>query len=264
MSIGLVVLGAKGRMGRTVCNIAMADSKVALVGVVDLDENFAEADRWGCPIGVDIKEALGRVPNVKNTVIIDFTAPGSSLEAARVAARVGAGHVIGSTGFTEAERAELEELAKLTPIFLSSNMSIGLNAILQVLPELARALGEDYDVEIMEIHHNRKKDSPSGTALTLAESLSGARGLKLDECACYSREGLVGERPHNEIGVQALRGGDVVGVHTVYFLGPGERVEVTHHAHSRETFAQGALRAAKWLIRQKPGKLYSMKDMLLY
>lgn len=262
MSIGLVVLGAKGRMGRAVCNLAIADSKFALVGVVDRDENIAEADRWGCPVGVDIKEALGRVPNVKNTVIIDFTAPDSSLEAARAAARVGACHVIGSTGFTDAERAELAELAKQTPILLSSNMSIGLNAILQVLPELSKSLGEDYDTEIMEIHHNRKKDSPSGTALTLAESLAESRGLKLEEKGCYSREGIIGERPHNEIGVQAIRGGDVIGVHTVYFLGPGERVEITHHVHSRETLAIGALRAAQWLLGQKPGRLYSMKDIL--
>ncbi len=261
MSIGLIVLGAKGRMGKAVCSLAVADSKFALVGVVDRDENFADADLWGCPIGVDIKEALGRVPNVKNTVIIDFTAPGSSLEAARAAARVGACHVIGSTGFTEAERAELEDLAKQTPIFLSYNMSIGLNAIMRVLPALSQALGEEYDTEIMEIHHNRKKDSPSGTALMLAESLAASRGLKLEDTACYSREGIIGERPHNEIGIQALRGGDVVGVHTVYFLGAGERVEVTHHAQSRDTLAQGSLRAAKWLMEQKPGKLYAMKDM---
>lgn len=141
-------------------------------------------------------------------------------------------------------------------------MSVGVNVLLELLPELVQMLGPDYDLEMVELHHNRKKDSPSGTALRLAESLASARDWDLKDVACYHREGIIGERPKKEIGVQAIRGGDVVGVHTVYFMGPGERIEVTHHAHSRENFAQGALRAASWLPGQPGGKVYAMGDIL--
>ena len=140
-------------------------------------------------------------------------------------------------------------------------MSIGVNVLLKVLPELTRALGEKYDIEMVELHHNRKKDSPSGTALRLGECLAEARGWDLDDVRCSARDGIIGERPKAQIGIQAIRGGDVVGVHTVYFMGPGERIEVTHQAHSRETFAQGALRAAAWLCGQQPGRLYGMQDI---
>ena len=141
-------------------------------------------------------------------------------------------------------------------------MSLGINVLLRVLPDLVRLLGDDYDLEIMEIHHNRKKDSPSGTALRLAECLAEAKDWDLEDTACYHREGIIGERPKKEIGLQTLRGGDVVGVHTVYCLGPGERIEINHQAHSRENFAQGALRAAARLREQNPGKLYSMVELL--
>ena len=140
-------------------------------------------------------------------------------------------------------------------------MSIGINVLLKVLPELTRLLGEKYDLEMVELHHNRKKDAPSGTALKLAECLAEARDWNLPDVACYHREGIIGARPKEEIGVQSIRGGDVVGVHTVYFMGQGERIEVTHQAHSRENFAQGALRAAQWLARQPAGRLYTMQDM---
>lgn len=140
-------------------------------------------------------------------------------------------------------------------------MSIGVNVLCKILPELTRALGDAYDIEMVELHHNRKKDSPSGTALTLGECLAEARGWQLNDVRCSARDGIIGERPKAQIGIQAIRGGDVVGVHTVYFMGPGERIEVTHQAHSRDTFAQGALRAAAWLAGQKPGKLYGMRDM---
>jgi 4-hydroxy-tetrahydrodipicolinate reductase len=141
-------------------------------------------------------------------------------------------------------------------------MSVGVNVLLKILPQLVTLLGEQYDLEMVELHHNKKKDSPSGTALRLAECLAEARKWDLDTVANYHREGIIGERPHEEIGIQTIRGGDVVGVHTVYALGPGERIEVTHQAHSRETFAAGAIRAAKWLAQNRPGKLYTMSDML--
>jgi 4-hydroxy-tetrahydrodipicolinate reductase len=141
-------------------------------------------------------------------------------------------------------------------------MSIGVNVLLKLLPGLTRALGRDYDVEVLEIHHKLKKDSPSGTALRLGEVLAGAKNWRFEDVACYHREGITGARPEEQIGMQAVRGGDVTGVHTVYFLGPGERIEVTHQTHSRENFANGALRAVQWISTQKPGKLYSMQDFL--
>ena len=169
---------------------------------------------------------------------------------------------MGTTGFSEEEKTELARIAENTPLFWSPNMSVGVNVLLKVLPELTRLLGPDYDVEMMEIHHNRKKDAPSGTALRLAECLAEAREWSLAESARYHREGIIGERPVKEIGIQTLRGGDVVGLHTVYFMGPGERIEVTHQAHSRENFANGALRAVRWMHGRAPGRLYSMQDIL--
>ncbi|MDR3175288.1 MAG: 4-hydroxy-tetrahydrodipicolinate reductase, partial [Desulfovibrio sp.] len=199
---------------------------------------------------------------VPEAVMVDFTSPAASLQTAQAAAEFNAAHVVGTTGFTPEEKAELERLAKTAAILHSPNMSVGVNALFKVLPSLARALGPTYDIEICELHHNKKKDAPSGTALRMAEGLAEARGWKLAETGRCAREGLVGERPQREIGVQSLRGGDVVGVHTVYFLGPGERVEVTHQAHSRENFAAGALFAARRIRGLKPGKLYSLGDLL--
>ena len=245
-------------MGSTISKMILAAPDLSLAGVVERNTDaHPELQRLGCPVAADLDGILGA-----GMVLIDFTAPESSLEAARKAAAVGAAHVIGTTGLTDAQRAELATLAVKTPIMWSPNMSVGVNALLQVLPALAKALGDGYDMEMVEIHHNKKKDSPSGTAMRLAECLTEARGWSLDETACYHREGIIGERPHKEIGLQTLRGGDVVGVHTVYFMGPGERIEVTHQAHSRENFAGGALRAARWLAGKKPGKLYSMQDVL--
>ena len=163
---------------------------------------------------------------------------------------------------TKRKKKELETLALRTPVFLSPNMSVGINVLLDLLPQLVSMLGEAYDVDILEMHHNMKKDAPSGTALRLAEALADARGWDMKECACFCREGLIGERPKREIGIQTIRGGDIAGVHTVYCMGPGERIEITHHAHSRENFANGALKAARWLAGQNPGRIYDMKDAL--
>ena len=263
MGTSIVVVGADGRMGRTIVGIAGEEgSTYALAGVVDSPDRLeALKSRCSgiCPVGDSLEAVL---PAAGQAVIIDFSTPSASLAAARVAAGSGHGLVVGTTGLNRDQRGELARLAEKTPIFWASNMSVGVNALRRILPLLAKALGEDYDMEVMEIHHRHKKDSPSGTALALGETLADARGWNLDEVRCSGRDGLVGARPHRQIGVQALRGGDVVGVHTVYFLGRGERIEVTHHAHSRETFARGALRAAAWLSGQAPGKLYGMEDML--
>ena len=260
MNTPLIIFGAAGRMGTILCTMADKSDNYTLAGVVDT-AYAAQKPAWNCPAGADLAEVVSKVTD-PNTVIVDFSSPEASVGNAEIAAAHKVPLVIGTTGLSENQKKRLAELAGRTQLFWSPNMSLGINVLLRVLPDLARLLGEDYDLEVMEIHHKLKKDSPSGTALRLAECLAEARNWRLDDTACYHREGIIGERPHKEIGVQTLRGGDVVGVHTMYFMGPGERIEVTHQAHSRENFAQGAFRAAAWLKKQIPGPLYSMTDLL--
>lgn len=247
-------------MGATLVRLAQSDPELTLAGVVEPSKKLQDLENLGCPFGKSLGEVLTKV---KGAVVIDFTSPEASLTTARLAAETGTAAVIGTTGFTPEQLAELRAAALKAPLFWAPNMSVGINTLLAVLPELVKKLGPAYDVEIMEIHHNKKKDAPSGTALKLGECLAEAKGWELRDKACCCREGIIGERPREEIGLQTLRGGDVVGDHTVYFFGPGERIEVTHRLHSRDTLALGALRAAKWLKDQMPGKLYSMADMLL-
>jgi len=193
-------------------------------------------------------------------VVIDFTSPEASLEHARLCARAKKALVIGTTGFSAEAKAELLELARQVPIVASPNMSIGVNLVVEMAAQLAARLGEDFDVEVLEAHHRMKKDAPSGTAVWLADQLVKALGRSPDDVRT-SRVGMVGARPHEEIGVQALRGGDVVGEHTVFFFGDGERVELTHRATSRDQFGRGAVRAARWAVSQPPG-LYDMSHVL--
>lgn len=258
MSISIIVMGAKGRMGSTIAGLVRADPELTLVGVVEREGCEDGLDVYGCLCGTELAAML---PEFPGAVVIDFTAPQVSLANARTCARHGNPIVIGTTGLSAEEQAELRAVATQGPVFWSPNMSVGVNVLLKVLPELTRALGESYDIEMVELHHNQKKDAPSGTALKLAECLAGARDWDLAEVGAYCREGIIGARPKKEIGVQTIRGGDVVGVHTVYFMGPGERIEVTHQAHSRENFARGSLRAAKWMAGRGAGQLYSMQDM---
>lgn len=258
MATSLIITGACGRMGKTIRELAQADPAFIVAGLLERGERAAELTGQPCPVGSRAEDVI---PQAAGAVIVDFTAPDATLETARVAARQGNPMVVGTTGLNDAQRAELAKLAAAVPLFWAPNMSIGINVLLKVLPELTRLLGEKYDLEMVELHHNRKKDAPSGTALKLAECLAEARNWNLPDVACYHREGIIGARPKEEIGVQSIRGGDVVGVHTVYFMGQGERIEVTHQAHSRENFAQGALRAAQWLARQPAGRLYTMQDM---
>lgn len=259
MAIDIIVTGAAGRMGSTISRMVTENPALNLAAVVDRPGQEKSLAIWDAIKGTSLEEVL---PQVKGGVIIDFSAPDASVQHAKIAAQFGNPLVIGTTGFSATQKDEVAAEAVKVPIFWSPNMSIGVNVLLAVLPKLVQALGEDYDMEVMEIHHNKKKDSPSGTALRLAECLAEARGWSLDDTACCHREGIIGERPKEEIGVQTIRGGDVVGVHTVYFLGPGERIEVNHQAHSRDMFAKGAITAAVWLSKQKPGKFYSMPDML--
>ncbi|MDR1659330.1 MAG: 4-hydroxy-tetrahydrodipicolinate reductase [Desulfovibrio sp.] len=259
MKTAIVIVGANGRMGRTVTGLVTADPELSLAGLVDREEEVHALAAFHCPAADNLEDIL---PGAPQAVIVDFTAPSASLHSAHTAAETGHPLVIGTTGFTDDQMRQLRNFAERTPIFWASNMSVGVNVILKILPELARALGEKYDIEIVELHHNRKKDSPSGTALALGARLAQTRGWNFSGARCFSRDGIIGERPKEQIGIQAVRGGDVVGVHTVYFLGQGERIELCHQAHSRENFAQGALRAARWIAGQKPGKLYGMLDLL--
>jgi len=255
----VVIMGAKGRMGATLVRLAMADPAFRLAGVSERPGSLDGLEGVPCPADDDLARLLSKCPGA---VVIDFTTAANSVAAAEIAAATGNPMVIGTTGLTPEQQRTLETLAARTPLFWAPNMSVGINVLLRVLPELVRMLGPSYDLEIMEIHHNKKVDAPSGTALKLGQCLADARGALYDNVKRHGRDGVIGPRQSGEIGVAALRGGDVVGDHTVYFLGPGERIEVTHRAHTRDTFAQGALRAAAWLQGQKPGRLYAMADML--
>ena len=258
MSLPIIVVGAGGRMGKTICGLVQESDAMTLAGMVERKE-FQPAAPEGCLVSDDLDAVAAACP--RESCIIDFSAPQSSVHSARTAAARGLALVIGTTGLDEAQKAEIAECARKAPIFWSPNMSVGVAVLQKILPLLAKALGPDYDVDIMEIHHKRKKDAPSGTALRLGECIAEAKGWQLGDVRCSGRDGIIGPRPQEQIGVQALRGGDVVGVHTVFFMGPGEDIEVTHRAQSRENFARGALRAAQWLAGREAGRLYGMGDI---
>jgi 4-hydroxy-tetrahydrodipicolinate reductase len=253
----IIITGAAGRMGSTLIRLAGADPDCNLAAAVEQPEGMAGLAHLDCDKGSDIGEMLRRFPRA---VVIDFTVPDFTETAIRAARECGSPMVIGTTGLSDSQKQTLEEAAGSIPLFWAPNMSPGINVLLSFLPKLAKLLGPAYDVEISEIHHKHKKDAPSGTALKLGEVLAQEKGWDRSALRC-SREGIIGERPQQEIGAQTIRGGDVVGEHTVYFLGPGERIDVTHRVYSRDTFAQGALQAAKWLRDQGPGRVYSMADM---
>jgi 4-hydroxy-tetrahydrodipicolinate reductase len=212
------------------------------------------------PIGIDISADLNAVVRGCD-VLVDFTAPKVSLKNLEVCALFGKSIVIGSTGFTPEERAFAAELAREIPVIIAPNMSVGVNVCFKVLADVAKILGEEFDVEIVEAHHRLKKDSPSGTAVRMGEVVAGALGRDYSKVANYHREGICGERTHDEIGMQTIRGGDIVGEHTVYFIGMGERVEITHRAHTRDMFSRGSIRAAKWVVNAGPG-VWDMQDVL--
>ena len=212
------------------------------------------------PLGVAIGQDAETLFAVSD-VVIDFTSPETSLHHAEIAASTGKALVIGTTGLTPAESAAIAAAAKAAPIVWAPNMSLGVNLLLGLVEQAARALGPDYDIEILEMHHRLKKDAPSGTALGLGQAAARGRGISLEESSVRSRDGQIGARPEGTIGFATLRGGDVVGDHTVIFAGPGERLELSHKAADRKIYSRGALRAARWAVGQKPG-LYGMKDVL--
>lgn len=267
-ALRIVVTGAAGRMGRALVRaVSDADGLVlsgatALVGdeCVGLDAGLqAGTTEARVTIHDSLEKALDSRP--RPDVVIDFTHPDASLEHARICAERGVALVVGSTGFSAGSKAEMAGRAQRIPIVMAPNMAVGVNVLFRMAGEVAKVLGDDYDVEIVETHHRLKKDAPSGTALRLCESVADALGLDPETDVITERNGFIGERPHRKIGMQTLRGGDVVGDHTVFFFGNGERVELTHRASSRSNFADGAVRASRWIVNQEPG-LYDMLDVL--
>ena len=261
----VVVAGAAGRMGNRLAALLQEDKELRLVGALEapghpaLGRDAGEAagvGRLTVPITADAEAALG-----KDRILIEFSVPDASLAHARLVARQGGRAVIGTTGFTPAQREELAAIGRSIAILVAPNMSVGVNVAFRILADMARMLGDDYDVEIVETHHRFKKDAPSGTALRMAEVVAEALGRDLAKTAVYDRHDKLAERSRKEIGIAALRSGDVVGEHTVSFGALGERLELTHRAQSRDNFARGALRAARFIATARPG-LYSMQDVL--
>jgi 4-hydroxy-tetrahydrodipicolinate reductase len=263
--IRVVVAGASGRMGGHLIRMVCAEPGMALVGATErpgfppgLDAGAAAGlPPRGVPVRDDLEAALAGGADV----LIDFTAFEASAAHAETCARRGVACVIGSTGFTREARTRVQAAATRVPVVLSPNMSVGVNVLFALVGEAARILGDAYDVEVVEMHHRKKKDAPSGTAMRLAEVAAEALGRDAARDLAFARHGMIGERPAREIGVQTLRGGDVVGEHTVFFAGEGERLELTHRATSRDQFARGAVRAARWVQGRTPG-LYDMADVL--
>lgn len=263
--IKVIVAGAAGRMGCRLVALIKDSTALMLAGAIEgkghhaLGEDAGEvagAGRAGIPITDDLTALLER-----GEVVIDFSSPEATLNHLRAVAQQRRAMVIGTTGFSPQELDELKSLARQVPCVFSPNMSVGVNLMYKVLAEMARTLGDEYDIEVIEAHHRLKKDAPSGTALKIAEVLARAVNRDLNQVGVYERKGLIGERKKTEIGIQTIRAGDIVGDHTVLFGGMGERIELTHRASSRDTFARGALRAARWVVRQPPG-LYDMMDVL--
>jgi 4-hydroxy-tetrahydrodipicolinate reductase len=261
----VVVAGAAGRMGSRLVALLQQETELRLAAALEapghpaLGRDAGESagvGRIGIPIAADVEAALGR-----DRILIEFSVPEASLAHARLVERHGGRAVIGTTGFSAAQREELARIGRGAPLLVSPNMSVAVNVAFKVLADMARMLGDDYDVEIVETHHRFKKDAPSGTALRMAEVVAQALGRDLATTAVYDRHDRLAERTRKEIGMAALRSGDVVGEHTVSFASLGERLELTHRAHSRDNFARGALRGARFIATARPG-LYSMQDVL--
>lgn len=262
--IRIAIAGASGRMGRMLLEAVQQSPDCELSGALDregseslgLDAYAFLGQRSGVTITADLRAGL-----TGGDVLIDFTRPEGTLAHLAICSELGVRAVIGTTGFTEAQKAEIAEAAQQVGIMMAPNMSVGVNVVLRLLDMAAKALNEGYDIEIIEAHHRHKVDAPSGTALKMGEVIADAVGRDLKDCAVYAREGVTGERDPSSIGFATIRGGDIVGDHTVLFAGIGERIEVTHKSSSRATYAQGALRAVRFLAAHKTG-MFDMFDVL--
>jgi 4-hydroxy-tetrahydrodipicolinate reductase len=261
----IVVAGMTGRMGSRIATLSFEYADLELVGAFERSGHKDIGKNISSLIGVSdngiiLSERLEDIADLTD-VIIDFTAPAATLHNAGIAASKKKAMVIGTTGLSRDDIAMLSTFAKTIPVVFSPNMSVGVNLLLKMLADISPVLAEDFDIEIVEAHHRLKKDAPSGTAMKLAQVIADSVNRNLDEVAVYARKGMTGERTRKEIGIQTIRGGDIVGDHTVMFCGLGERIEITHKASSRDTFARGALKAAIWLKGKQPG-LYDMQDVL--
>jgi 4-hydroxy-tetrahydrodipicolinate reductase len=237
----LLVHGATGRLGKVIVEVAQSQGDLAVKGATRQDP---------------VDKLIGSAD-----VVIDVTAPAATITVARLCSENQKPLVVGTTGHNQQQIEALRLVSQKCPVLLAPNFSLGVNLLFWMAETAAAKLSKDFDVEIVELHHRLKKDAPSGTAKRLAELMAAARQLSYEKNARHGREGLVGERPVDEIGVHAVRGGDIVGEHTVLFAGLGERIELTHKASSRETFARGAIQAARWIVGRNPG-LYEMRDVL--
>lgn len=263
--IKIAVCGAAGRMGSRIVALSKDYLNIKVIACIEAKNNPKIGMDAGVvagigELGVKIIDDLEKVINDAD-IVVNFTNPEATLEHLKIVRKHRKSMVIGTTGFSNDQISIIQEASKEIPVVLSPNMSVGVNLLFKVLQDVAKILGDDYDVEIIEAHHRMKKDAPSGTAIKMAKVIADALERNFDEVAVYARKGIIGERTRKEIGIQTVRAGDIVGEHTVIFGGLGERIEIIHKASSRDTFARGALRAAVWL-HEKPAGLYDMGDVL--
>jgi len=260
----IAIAGASGRMGRMLIETVLAADGCALAGALDVpgspalgqDAGAFAGKATGVTITSDLRSGLAGAQ-----VLIDFTRPEGTLAHLAVCRELGVKAVIGTTGFSDAQKAEIADHARHVAVVFAPNMSVGVNVVMRLLDQAARALSQGYDIEVIEAHHRHKVDAPSGTALQMGEVLAKALGRELKDCAVYAREGVTGERDPSSIGFATIRGGDIVGDHTVLFAGTGERIEISHKSSSRAGYAQGSLRAARFLAGRASG-LFTMNDVL--
>lgn len=263
--IKVVVCGGCGKMGSKVSQLIYQNKNMELVGIIESPSHPGTGKDWGMSVGlgktgVIITDNLEEI--IQNTdQVVEFTNPKVSLQHLKIVSKYKKAMIMGTTGFSSEEIEKINKLAQGIPFLLSPNMSLGVNLLFKLAAETATALGDDYDIEIVEAHHRFKKDAPSGTAKKLAQEIAKAKGVNLDEVVIYGREGMIGERKKGEIGIHSIRSGDITGEHTVIFTALGERLELTHKAHSRDTFAYGTIQAIKFM-EDKPASFYKMKDVL--
>jgi 4-hydroxy-tetrahydrodipicolinate reductase len=267
MTTKVIITGASGRMGKTLIQRSIEQDQFQLIGATDQEKSPSINQDAGLMAGVSeskikVSSDLNNICSKnRDAVIIDFTLPTPSLNHLKIASENKIPMVIGTTGFNEEEKEGIKKLSKKIPIVLAPNMSVGVNTLFKLIADAVKILGPNYDLEVIEAHHRLKKDAPSGTAVRIGEILAESSNRSYPEDANFHREGITGERTDQEIGMQTIRGGDIVGEHTIMYCGQGERLEIKHIATSRTTFADGALRAASWL-QEKPAGLYDMQDVL--
>lgn len=263
--IKVIVCGGCGKMGSKVAQLVYQNNNMKLIGIIESPTQPNIGKDWGTTVGLGktdiiIKDNLEEIIRETDQVV-EFTNPKVSLQHLEIVSKYKKAMIIGTTGFSFEEIEKIKLLASDIPFLLSPNMSLGVNLLFKLAAEVAMALGDDYDIEIVEAHHRFKKDAPSGTAKKLAQEIARAKNINLNEVVIYGREGMIGERKKGEIGIHSIRSGDITGEHTVMFTALGERLELTHKAHSRDTFAYGTIQAIKFMEDKQAG-FYEMKDVL--